>query len=787
MIRVAWKGLAARPVRTALTTLAIVVGVAFVCAAYTLTDTMRGAADKLSASAYDGTAAVVVAKTSFNASQTEDIRAQAPTVPAAILDKVRATPGVEVAAGDITDTAQVIGRDGKPVGSGPYFGTGFDARTPGSERLTPFRLTTGRWATGPREVVIDQATAEKEHYRVGDTIRVTTRGAATDFRLTGIASFAGVKSLGTATVSVFDLDAAKTLFAKDGYDRILVAGRIVGRSLTGAIGPKAEIKSAAADDRFTFDSLKTFISIIRTILLVFAGVAVLVGGFTIFNSLSITVAQRTREFGLLRMVGATRRQVRRAVLLEAIVIGGLASAAGVGVGVALALGLNALFAAVGLDLPQVGLVLAPRTVLASLLVGTLATVLAAMIPARRATRIAPVAALRDASGAVANPGRFARLVRGVASVVGRPAAWIGGAAGALARRNAMRNPGRTAATASALMIGVALVTAVTVVAKGLDGSSRGSLSERVHASAVITGSDGWSPIDPKVQAAAASAPGVKATTSIRQDGALVLGAQETVNAVDPATIARLYGDGSLAHVGDGAVVGDDYASKHGLKAGDTLTLTSLNGTRLRLTIRAIEDTPSLDVLSLGPITVANATYDRAFEQQRVRMTLVDGPVDAVSHAIASFPDAKAESKAGFIDSQTAWIGQILAILWVLLALAVIVSLFGIVNTLVLSTFERMRELGTLRALGMHRRQVRRMVRHESVITALIGAVLGIAAGLALAGGLTAWLGRYGFSFAVPAGSLFAVAVIAALAGTAAAALPARRASRVNVLNALAYE
>jgi len=787
MIRVAWKGLAARPVRTALTTLAIVVGVAFVCAAYTLTDTMRGAADKLSASAYNGTDAVVVAKTSFESSQTADIRAQAPTIPASTLDKVRATPGVKVATGDITDTAQIIGRNGKPVGSGPYFGTGFDAKTPGSERLTPFRLTTGRWATAPREVVIDQATAEQEHYKLGDTVRVTTRGAATDFQLTGIASFAGVKSLGTATVAVFDLGAAKTLFAKDGYDRILVAGHVVGRTLAGAAGPRAEITSAAADDRFTFDSLKTFISIIRTILLVFAGVAVLVGGFTIFNSLSITVAQRMREFGLLRMVGATRRQVRRGVLLEAVVIGGLASAAGVGVGVAMALGLNALFTAVGLDLPQVGLVLGARTVIASLLVGTLATIAAAMIPARRATRIAPVDALRDASSVAGNPGRFARLVRGVASVVGRPAVWIGGAAGRLARRNAMRNPGRTASTASALMIGVALVTAVTVVAKGLDGSSRGSLSDRVHASAVISGNDGWSPIDPKVEAAAASAPGVKATTSIRQDGALVLGAQETVNAVDPATIARLFGDGSFAHVGDGAVVGDDYASKHGLKVGDSLTLTSLKGTKLPLTIRAIEDTPSVDVLSLGPITVANATYDRAFEQKRVRMTLVDGPVNAVSHAIASFPDAKAESKADFIDSQTAWIGQILAILWVLLALAVIVSLFGIVNTLVLSTFERMRELGTLRALGMHRRQVRRMVRHESVITALIGAVLGIAVGLALAVGLTAWLGKYGFSFAIPPASLLAVAVIAALAGMAAAALPARRASRVNVLNALAYE
>ncbi len=788
MIKVAWKGLAARPVRTALTTLAIVIGVAFVSAAYTLTDTMRGAADKLSAAAYDGTDAVVTARTTFRASQMSDVQAQAPTLPASTLERVRAVAGVDVAAGDITDTAEVIGRNGKPAGSGPYFGIGFDARTPGAERLTPFRLRAGRWATGPGQVVIDQATASKQKYEIGDTVRVTTRGAAAQFKLAGVASFAGVKSLGTATVAIFDLGAAQRLFDKDGYDRILVGGHVVGRSLAGAIGPHAQIRSAAADDRFSFDGLKSFIKIIRTILLVFAGVAVVVGAFTIFNSLSITVAQRTREFGLLRMVGASRRQVRRGVLVEAFAVGGLASAAGIGVGVALAEGLNALFAAVGLDLPQVGLVLSGRTIAASLAVGMLATLAAAWLPARRATRIAPVAALRDGAADGGRVGRFARLVRGVASVVGRPAAWVGGSAGALARRNAMRNPGRTAATASALMIGVALVTAVTVVAKGLDSSSRGSLSDRVHATAVITGADGWSPIDPKAEQAAAAAPGVKAVASIRQDGALVFGRQESINGVDPDAIARLYGDGSLASArGDGAVVAERYAKKHSLAIGDRFTLTSIKGAELALVVRAIEPAPKLDVLGLGPITISGSTFERAFEQRRDKLTFVDGPVDSVRRALTGFPDAKVDTKRDFIDGQTAWIGQILAILWVLLALAVIVSLFGIVNTLVLSTFERMRELGTLRALGMHRRQVRRMVRHESVITALIGAVLGIASGLALAAGLVAWLGRYGFAFAVPAGILLAVAVIAGLAGMLAAALPARRAARVNVLNALAYE
>ena len=796
MIRVALKGLAARPVRTALTTLAIVVGVAFVCAAYTLTDTLSGAADSLTHAAYDGTDAVVVAQTAFRGSQTSDVRAQAPTISAGTLEQVRHADGVALAVGDITDTAQIIGADGKPVGSGPYFGIGFDARTPGAERLTPFRLHDGAWATGPGQVVIDRATAESQHYGVGDTSRVAARGAAIEATVTGVASFADVKSLGKASAAIFDLEAARTLFAKDGYDRILVGAqpRHDVRDSLGAAVPSAEVRSAADDDRFTFESLELVVSIIRIVLLAFAGVAVLVGAFTIFNSLSITVAQRTQEFGLLRMVGATRRQVRFGVLLEALLVGLLASAAGVGVGVGLAAGLNEVLAALGLDLPAEGLQLAPRTIVVSLLVGTLTTILAAAIPARRATRIAPVAALRE-SAAPVKVRLFARGVRGVAGVVGWGPARFGGAAGRLARDNAMRNPGRTAVTASALMIGVALVTAVTIVAQGLEDQGRGQLADTVQAPTIVTASDGWSPIDPKVEQAASAAAGVHRVSSLRQDGALVFGKQESINAVDPASIARLFdydwkegGQEALSTLGsDGAIVNDGFAKAHGLGVGSTFAVTSMRGKRLRLTVRGIERSPAFDVLGLGPITISHAAFDAAFDQQRNRLTLVDGPADAVAKALAPFPNAKVQDKAAFIDGQTAWIGAILAVLWVLLALAVIVSLFGIVNTLVLSTFERTRELGTLRTLGMHRRQVRRMVRHESVITALIGAVLGIGAGLVLAAGVVAWLGKYGLSYAVPAPSLVAVALIAALAGVIAAALPARRAARIDVLKALAYE
>jgi putative ABC transport system permease protein len=802
MTRVALKGLASRPLRTLLTTLAIVLGVGMVSAAFTLTDTMRGAADSLSSAAYDGTDAVVTKRTAF-AVDSKDYTIQRPSIDASVLGTVRSVPQVAGAVGDISDQAQIIGRDGKPSGDGPYFGSGFDSTAPGAEQLTAFRLQTGRWATGPGQVVIDATTADKQDYAVGDRVRISTRGEASSFEVVGIARFGTVKSLGTATAAVFDLRTAQKLFDKQGrYDSVLVAGRSgvpaadVRKAVAAKVGDGAQVQSAAAHDRFTLDGLKTFIGIIKTVLLVFGGVAILVGAFTIFNTLSITVAQRTREFAMLRMVGAGRRQVLGSVLIEALALGLGASIIGIGAGFGLAAGINAVFGALDLSLPESGTVFEARTAIVALLVGTLVTLAAGFLPARRATKIAPVSALRDADPAARELRLPARAVRAAASLLGRPAAALGGSAGRLARRNAMRHPGRTAVTASALMIGVALVTLVTVIAQGLRDTTTGTLENRINATHVITGSDGWSPTDPSVAKAVAATPGVDGVTSIRQDTGLVFGDKEIVNSVDPATapgrFSFVYASGSddaVAGLGSsGAIVDEGLAKERGLEVGDSLTVTSANGTKLALTVKAIEKSPVLDALGLGPVTVSQGTFERAFENNRDLLTLVsaaDGA--AVTKALAAFPDAKAQTKGAYIDSITSDIDSLLAIFYVLLALAVIVSLFGIVNTLVLSTFERTRELGTLRAVGMTRRQVRRMVRHESVITALIGAGLGIAAGLGLAAIVTSVFSDEGLTFAVPAGSLVVLTIVAALAGVLAAIVPARRASRLDVLTALAYE
>ena len=308
-------------------------------------------------------------------------------------------------------------------------------------------------------------------------------------------------------------------------------------------------------------------------LLIFGGVAILVGAFTIFNTLSITVAQRTREFAMLRMVGAARRQVLGSVMIEALALGLGASVIGIGAGFGLAAGLNAIFGAMDLELPASGTVFEARTAIVALLVGTLVTLAAGFLPARRATKIAPVAALRDADPAARRLRWPSRLVRAAASLLGRPAAAVGGSAGRLARRNAMRHPGRTAVTASALMIGVMLVTAVTVVANGLRQETKGSLNDRIAASHVITEQDGWSPMDPQVARTAAGVPGVTAVSALRQDGGLVAGDKEVVNGIDGATIGKVFDfewkDGSnrvLTGLGaDGAVVDDGWASEHGLE------------------------------------------------------------------------------------------------------------------------------------------------------------------------------------------------------------------------------
>ena len=856
MTRVALKGILGRKLRTFLTALAIVLGVAMVSGAYTLTDTMRTAADELSDVSYGGTDAVVTTKQSFEIDQ--ESGADRPAIPASALAQVRDVPEVGVAVGDVTnDNTKIIGRDGEPLGDGPYFGAGHDSTAAGASRLSPFKLRSGRWPRGRDEVVIGSSTAKDEGFGIGSKLTIAARGPKQRFRVVGTASFGEVESIGTATFAIFDLPRAQELFDKVGkYDSILVAAKpgTTGEQLRDELSkalPAYGVKTAQDDDRFTLSGLKEFIGILQKALLAFGGVAIFVGAFIIFNTLSITVAQRAREFGMLRTIGASRKQVLASVLIEALAIGAAASVIGLFAGLGLASLLDAVFKSAGVDLPETGLVFATRTVIVALTVGVVITVLAGLAPALRATRVSPVAVMREGAqlppsrisrrsgriaigttvvglavlgwalfgGGLAIGDRFAlmapgvlilfvgvallspRVVRPLARVLGWPAQRIGGPAGKLARRNSMRNPGRTAVTAAALMIGVALVTFVAAFGKGIKESSTTALERQIQADYVVNGRDGWSSIDPAAGESLRDVPGVRAVTGISQDEARVSGEKTTVDGVDPAALGSVFrfdwkqgGDESLTALrSDGAIVKDDYADEHDLRIGSPLEVTSVSGTRLTLRVAGISDPPAFDTLGLGDVTISKANYDRAFSTKQDRFTLVDteraddATAVALERRLDAYPDAKLQTASEFTDEVADSIDPLLTLFTVLLALAVIVSLFGIVNTLVLSVFERTRELGMLRAVGMTRRQVRRMVRHESVITALIGSTLGIGVGMFLAALATGALSEYDIEFALPVGSLIAFTIVAAVAGVVAAILPASRASKLDPLAALSYE
>ncbi len=854
MISVALRGLLGRKLRASLTAFAIVLGVAMIAGTYILTDTINKGFHTIFTQSYENTSAVISAKSLIDTSNNN--AALTSGFPESVLARVRALPGVAAAAGSIQDMAKLVGHDGKLISSGGAPNLAFSV-DPHETRFNPLTLVEGRWPTGPGEVAIDKATAGKKHFAVGDPIGVLARGPQERFRVTGIAKFGAVASIGGATLAIFDLPTAQRLFDKPGkLDLIRVAAKngVSTQALIGQIRTvlpsTAQVRDAAAQANQDAKDVNSFLGFIQKFLLAFGGVALFVGAFVIFNTLSITVAQRAREFATLRTLGASRRQVLRSVLLEALIIGAIASLVGLGVGFLLAKGLNALFVAFGIDLPKSGTVFATRTVVVSIVVGMLITLFASIRPAVRATRVPPIAAVRE--GAVLPPSRFARLgvypalvliaiavaalvygvfahhiptgrrllslaggalllffgvamlaprlVRPLAALLGWPATKVGGVAGELARDNAQRNPSRTAVTAAALMIGLTLVTFVSVLGQGLRRSFEDAVDKQFVADYALTSQNGFDPIAPAAANRLARVPIVTAASSVRAGDARVFGKHINVTAVDrelTKVIAVNWTFGSNAVPGrlgaDGAFVDKDYAKHHHLAPRSRFQLETPTGKTLDLVLEGIFDPPN-GGSPFGEVTISTRSFDASFPQPVNLFTFVNtrggvtkGNTTTLKSALASFPNAKVQTQREFKKNQEQFINVLLNLLYVLLALSVVVSLFGIVNTLVLSVFERTRELGMLRAVGMTRRQVRRMIRHESIVTALIGAALGIALGLFLAGLVTRALSSDGVVFAVPWVTLVVFVIAAVVAGMLAAIFPARRASRLNVLEALQYE
>jgi putative ABC transport system permease protein len=847
MIAVALKGLAGRKVRALLTAFAVVIGVMMVSGTLVLTDTMQKAFDGIFTASYEQTDAVIAGKEIVKGSQSG-----AATVPASLLTKVRALPEVEAAGGTISpdpsNKAEIFGRDGKPVGSAgaPQFGLGNDASLP---QFSPLKLTTGRLPAGPRQVALDAGTAANENFEVGDTVAVSTLGVRRRYEVTGIATFGGVNSLGNATMAIWDLPTAQKLLRKEGrFDGISIAAKNgtstdeLIRAVQPLVPSSMEVNDSEQQAAADANETNVIVDAIRYFLLGFGAIALFVGAFVIFNTLSITVAQRTREFATLRTLGASRKQVMRSVVIEGLVIGLLASVVGLFAG----LGLAKLLSAIGGELPEAGLVFSLRTVLISLALGTVVTLLASVTPALRATRVPPIAAVRE--GSTLPPSRFAahslktavvviavsvaaicvgifagglntmavvlllgigivalfagvalaapHMVKPLTGLVGLPARRSGGVAGDLASANSVRNPGRTASTAAALMIGLTLVTVVAVLGAGLRATVESAVTDQVNAPYIVDGIDG-APFEAAEGDAVARVPGVNTASHVRIDKALVAGKEKDVTGVDPATIARFYNfdwtAGSDAAVrrlaGDGALVTRAYADDEKVALGDRLSIQTASGDKTAVVVRGIYDPPEIEQM-LGAITIGQRAFDDVFPQPKNKFTFLDAGPDAnraLTLAAADFTDANVHTGAAFANDYTEGFSSFLNFLYVLLAFSVVVSLFGMVNTLVLTVFERTRELGMLRTIGMTRRQARRMIRHESVITALIGAALGLPLGLFLAMLVTQALSQYDIAIAIPIPELVAFTVVAILAGLGAAIMPARRASRLNVLDALHYE
>jgi putative ABC transport system permease protein len=852
VIHVALRGMLGRKLRAVLIAIAIVLGVAMVSGTYVLTDTIKAAFSTVFTQVYKNTDAIITGKSAIGNSNNNDT--VVPSLPSSLLTRVRGLPGVELASGGVSDLAHLVGRDGKVIARGGAPGLAF-SYDPAGQHFNPLQLTSGGWPTKAGEVDIDSSTASKKGYKVGDTIGVIARGPVQRFRIAGTVKIAGVDSLGGSTMAVFDLPTAQQLFQKQGrFDSISVATKpgVTPQQLVQQIRPllpaTAQVRTGQAEaDQQTKDT-SGVLNIFQYFLLAFGGVALFVGIFVIANTLSITIAQRTRELATLRSLGASRTQVRTSVLVEGFVIGTLASIVGLFFGLLLARGLNAIFVRIGIDLPHTGTVFATRTIVISLVVGIVVTMLASVLPAIRATRVPPIAAVRE--GAVLPPSRLARfstpaslatiaasvalmlvglfvnalstklqllgigvgaaglfvgvtlvapkLVPPLVRVLGWPSGRFGGAAGDLARGNTIRNPARTASTAAALMIGLALVTLVGVLAAGLKTRFEGGINETFVANYALTATDNFSPIDVAAGNALDRVPGIQTVSSVRAGQVRAYGSRIGLTGVQP-NLGKVMdnkwaagGPGTPAGLGQaGAFVSKDYAKKHHLTVGSTLSVETPTGATLSLDVHGIYNPPK-GAPYLGDVAISATRFDREFANPQNLFTLVNmkgGVTDAnttrLADALQKFPDAKVQTISQFKKNQLQGLTLLLNLLYVLLSLSIIVSLFGIVNTLVLTVFERTRELGMLRAVGMTRRQVRSMIRQESVVTALLGAALGIPLGVVLA-----WMVGKAINypaFTVPWVTLGIFVLAAVGVGLIAAIFPARRAGRLNILEALQYE
>jgi putative ABC transport system permease protein len=837
MGKVTIKGLLAHKLRLVLTGLAIVLGVTFISGTFVLTDTLQNTFSSLFGNIYNKIDYQVRGVSQFGGSAASATRNP---VPASLLTTIRQVPGVEAAQGQIQGYAQFVGRDGKTIqtGGAPTLGVAYDP----DSRFSSLHLVSGSAPTAANDVVMDSATAKKYHFRAGQMIKVEFSGSSGTFTITGIAQEGSAGNLAGSTVAAFTMATAQRVMGEQNqYDDINLlttpgtSKATVRQNLVRALPKSVQVVTGKAVADENTSSVKQSLSFFSTALLIFAFISLFVGAFTIYNTFSIIVGQRTRELALLRIVGASRRQVFRSVLSEAAIVGFVSSLIGLGLGVLAAIGLEALMRGFGISLPTGSLVFAPRTALIGVAVGVIVTVLSAIGPARNAVRIAPIAALSDQQSgsegslrrrfvwgtAVAVIGAAllayglakplvvavgigavciflgvamlsAALARPLAGLIGRPLAALLRVSGRLGRENSMRSPRRTAQTASALMIGLALVAAMAVFGASLSSSATASVDDAVRADIIVTTGNGSGAFSNTVTSTAASVPGVSETTSIYGGQFELRGELETLTAAstdhlaDNATL-RMESGTSAALAQGQLLVDSTTAQKKKLSVGDVVPVKFAKTGSTTMRIGGIYKANVL----IGSYLISAAYFASHYDQPLPGALLLrtggsQSVTNAVNKALAKFPNVEVQTRKQFEDAQVSSVNQLLGLIYALLALAVIIALIGIINTLMLSVFERTREIGLLRAVGMKRRQVRSMIRSEAVIIAIFGAIIGIVVGTGMGIALVAALKQQGITeTVVPWTNLVIFLVLAAVLGLLAAGWPARRAAKLDVLAAIA--
>jgi putative ABC transport system permease protein len=843
MLRATIKSLLARKLRLLLSAMAVVLGVSFVVGAFVLTDSLGKTFTDLFATVNKNIAVDVRGAEKVQGGATSDGGGRK-FVPPAVLDTVRKVDGVaEVQASVVRadyNQVSVLGKDGKALSTdgAPLIGGNWvDSAT-----LNQQRIIEGRPPRGPTEVLFDPRLAEKAGKKVGDRAVVFTPTGQQEPTIVGLVRYTnGKDSLGGEAYVLFDTPTAQKALKVDGYSDVLVAARdgVSQQELRDRVaavlpgGTEAISGTQLADEQVT--DIQQGIGFLNTFLLVFAAVALFVGAFIIFNTFSILVAQRTRELALMRALGASKGQVTRSVLVEAVVVGALASAIGLAAGIGVALGLQRLFSAFGAGLPSAAIVLAPRTIIVAFAVGIVVTAVSALLPARRAAKVAPVAAMRDAAtpdrsltrqtivgGVLAAGGSTAMAfgltgsglwVLGLGTVfaflgiallsplVSRPVTGALGSLfsrrlpGRLGRQNSMRNPRRTASTAAALMIGLALVSAVGVLGASLKDSVRKTADSALGADFILNPTAVG--ISQQTVQAVRQQPGIAETTAFKQAQVLLGSDGEQYPIALPksaigSTVAITGETGSLSDLGPGALlVADKTAKDKGLPVGSTVRATYPDGSTDSL--RVVGTYKANDLVGNYVLDSSASTH---FDQQLYTAALVKTAPGAdlaqvraaLDRVVASSPNVQLQDRSEFVGDITKQIDQLVQFFTLLLALSVLIAVLGIVNTLALSVLERTRELGLLRAVGMSRRQVKRMVRVESVLVAVFGGLLGLAVGAVFGVALQRALVNQGVTeLTFPVGQLAVYLLLAAVAGVIAAWLPARRASRLNVLRAIAAD